>query len=107
MCSRVAAVLVGLLALASARIGYAWGPEGHGLVAAIAEARLEPGPKAQVLKLLGAENVKHLDEISSWADAVRAEQPDTAPGHFVDIQLKAEHYSRKRGATTTRTITAC
>jgi len=96
MCSHVASVLVGLLALATARIGCAWGPEGHGLVAAIAEAHLEQGPKAEALRFLSAENVKHLDEISSWADAVRAERPDTAPGHFVDIPLKAKHYSKKR-----------
>jgi hypothetical protein len=96
MSARVASVAVCLLALVDARIGFAWGPQGHGLVAAIAEAHLEQHPKAEALRLLSAEKVTHLDEISSWADAVRAERPDTAPGHFVDIPLKAKHYSKNR-----------
>ena len=96
MSARVASVALGLLAAVDARVGFAWGPEGHGLVAAIAERHLEQHPKAEALRLLGAENVTHLDEISSWADAVRAERPDTAPGHFVDIPLKASHYNKKR-----------
>lgn len=96
MCARVASIVVGLLAVVDARIGFAWGPEGHGLVAAIAEAHLEQHPKVEVLRLLGAEKLTHLDEISSWADAVRDARPETGPGHFVDIPLKAKQYSRKR-----------
>ena len=96
MCARVASVVVGLLALVDARIGFGWGPEGHGLVAAIAQAHLEQQQKVEVLRLLSAEKLTHLDEISSWADAVRNAQPETGPGHFVDIPLKAKQYSRKR-----------
>jgi S1/P1 Nuclease len=97
MRARVASAIVGcLLAVAYARIGFGWGPEGHGLVAAIAEAHLEHQPKMEVLRLLSAEKLTHLDEISSWADAERVAKPETGPGHFVDIPLKAKQYSRKR-----------
>jgi hypothetical protein len=57
----------------------AWGPEGHAMIAEIAEMRLASSPALdQVKQILAADDskAKHLDQIASWADAVRP-----APGN--------------------------
>src|SRR5690242_20031599 len=77
---RVIAGMVGCVAFASFHTAVAWGPEGHGLTATIAEPHLTPAAKAEVERLLKLENHSRLDEVSSWADAVRGARPDTAPG---------------------------
>ena len=65
----------------------AWGPEGHAIVADIAEAHLTAAAQTQVTQLLGLENHNHLDQVSSWADAVRSERRETAPWHFVGREI--------------------
>lgn len=76
--------------------GLAWGPEGHAIVADIAEAHLSAAAMSQVTQLLSQEGHAHLDEISSWADEVRPQRPETAPWHFVDIPLDATGYDAAR-----------
>ena len=49
----------------------AWGPEGHAIVAEIAEARLTDAARTQVAQLLSQESHQHLDEVASWADDYR------------------------------------
>lgn len=75
---------------------YAWGPEGHAIVADIAEAHLTNAAEAEVVRLLAVEGSHHLDDISSWADDYRESHPETGPGHFVDIPLSAKGYVEKR-----------
>jgi hypothetical protein len=55
----------------------AWGPEGHAIVAEIAEIRLTDVAKSQIAQLLAADDshAQHLDGIASWADAVRRRAP--------------------------------
>jgi hypothetical protein len=74
----------------------AWGPEGHAIVAEIAEARLTDAARAQVVQLLNAEGHQHLDQVSSWADDYRETHRETAPWHFVDIPLSASGYDVSR-----------
>jgi len=74
----------------------AWGPEGHAIVAEIAEARLSGPASAQVAQLLNQEQHQHLDEVSSWADDYRESHPETAPWHFVDIPLSATGFDANR-----------
>lgn len=76
----------------------AWGPEGHAIVAEIAEMRLTGAAKAQVADLLSADDshAKHLDQIASWADFMRTIRPETGPWHFVDIPLDASEYDAGR-----------
>ena len=90
---------VSLLLFASMIFGgqaLAWGPEGHAIIAEIAEARLEPAARTQVAQLLSLEDHQHLDEVASWPDAVRPRRPETAPWHFVDIPLTATAYDANR-----------
>lgn len=75
---------------------WAWGPEGHAMIADMAEAHLTPEAHAMVEQLLAVEGYRHLDQVSSWPDAIRSQQPDTGPWHYVDIPLYAEQYNAAR-----------
>jgi hypothetical protein len=62
-----------------------WGPEGHSTVASVAERHLTPKAAAAVSKLLGG---RHMSEVSSWADVIRPDYPQTAPMHFLNLPDK-------------------
>jgi len=64
---------------------FAWGPEGHAIVATIADRRLNDQARAQVADLLGP-GVKMRD-VASWADEVRSQRSESAPWHYVDIPI--------------------
>ncbi len=75
-----------LLALLCAALpALAWGPEGHDLVARIAEAQLTPAAQARVAGILGPGST--IVSVSSWADQIRRHRPETAPWHYVDIPI--------------------
>ena len=63
---------------------FAWGPEGHMIVAEIAEKRLTPKAKAAVADLLRGQTFA---DVSNWADSIKgqAEWVQSKPWHFVDI----------------------
>ena len=81
----------------------AWGPEGHAIVAEIAEARLTGPAQAQIEQLLAFDDshATHLDQIASWADAIRPARPETQNWHFVDIPLDAANYDVTRDCQET------
>ena len=74
----------------------AWGPEGHAIVAEIAEARLTDAARAQVAQLLSQESHEHLDQVASWADDYRVSHSETGGWHYVDIPLSAAGYDANR-----------
>jgi len=75
----------------------AWGPEGHAIIADIAQTHLTSAASAGVSKLLALEGHSRLDDVSSWADDWRANgHPETGPWHFVDIPLTSSAYSEGR-----------
>jgi hypothetical protein len=83
---------------------HAWGPEGHAIVAEIAEARLKDSPALnQINQLLTLDDshADHLDEIASWPDAIRLSRPETANWHFVDIPLDSNEYDPSRDCKQT------
>ncbi|MFP7725742.1 S1/P1 nuclease [Lysobacter sp. D1-1-M9] len=73
----------------------AWGPLGHRLVAALAWDDLTPQARTDIADLLAAEAEPSLPGVATWADQVRANDPDlgrrSAPWHYVNI---AEHDCR-------------
>jgi len=71
----------------------AWGPQGHRLVARIAEGRLTPVARQNVRWLLDA---APLADVASWADAQVNELRQTGPWHYVNIPNGAAHYERDR-----------
>lgn len=74
----------------------AWGPEGHAIVADIAQQHLDPAASAEVAALLKQEGLSRLDDISSWADANRKAMPHTSGWHYVDIPLHADDFVAAR-----------
>lgn len=71
----------------------AWGPEGHRVVAEIAEQRLSPSARANVNELLKGHS---LASVSGWADQVRRTRPQTKAWHYVDIPLEADSFNAQR-----------
>lgn len=64
---------------------WAWGPQGHMVVAQIAENNLTPSAKAAIKKIL---NNQSLASVANWADTVKSkgEWAHTKSWHFVDIE---------------------
>lgn len=83
-----------LAALCGAWPALAWGPEGHDLVARIAEAQLTPAAKARVAEILGPDAT--IVSVSSWADQVRRQRPASQHWHYIDIPLTAAHLDLTR-----------
>ncbi len=76
------------LAVASAGHAWAWGQEGHSIVAEIAQRRLTPEAAAMMEQVLGRGH--SLASIASWADDVRDLR--TGKWHFVDIPIASMEY---------------
>ncbi len=84
---KVRVLLLAALCLGISWPGLAWGPEGHRVVAVIAQMNLTRRARKQVNALLGPYN--SLGAISSWADDTRVDFPETGPWHYIDIPLDA------------------
>jgi hypothetical protein len=82
-------ILIMLMAswLMSISPGLAWGPEGDRIVAVIAQMNLTPQTRQRVNALQGPYN--SIAAISSWADDMRPDFPETGPWHYIDIPLEA------------------
>jgi hypothetical protein len=91
--SRVFTRIIVLLTLVFPTAAFAWGPDGHRIVALIATSRLTPEAAAQVKELLGNAT---LADIASWADEIRNDRPQTAAWHYVDIPTSQPSFDEKR-----------
>jgi hypothetical protein len=69
---------------------FAWGQEGHSIVAEIAQRRLSPQAALMVSTLLGPG--VSLGSIASWADDARDSRPKTYNWHFVSIPIGRSTY---------------
>jgi hypothetical protein len=85
---------------------FAWGTEGHRIVAEIAERYLEPETAKQVRDLLAIENETSLADVANWADQIRRQRPETAQWHFVDIPIAAARYNVARDCAGNNCIVA-
>src|SRR5882757_4125484 len=74
--------------------GWAWGQEGHSIIAEIAQRRLSPQATAEVGRLLGPNH--SLASVGSWADDIRDSRLETSRLHFVDIPIADSHYDPGR-----------
>jgi hypothetical protein len=86
---------------------FAWGPEGHEIVANIALHYLTPKAKSHVTAILtsGQSNFE-LAGVANWADQIRPSRPETAPWHFVDIPLKRTTYDAARDCASNNCVVA-
>jgi hypothetical protein len=100
--AKVQAIALILLSLTlfQSRNAFAWGDEGHQVVARIAEHFLNPAARGRILDLLKSDQRKdyytrecpqaqtvadYMACVSPWADRVRNDRPETYNWHFVDI----------------------
>lgn len=83
-------IVVALIAGAHVAPAWAWGQEGHSIIAEIAQRRLTPKAAGQVELLLGRGH--SLASVASWADDVRGARPETYNLHFVDIPVAESNY---------------
>src|SRR5258706_16266152 len=67
----------------------AWGPDGHVVIARVAEAHLSARARRALVPLLEG---RRLADIASWADDWRGPHPETAPWHFRAIPLDPAGY---------------
>lgn len=74
----------------------AWGHEGHEVVALIAASELSPVAKAQVEQLLGGDAASAMADVSTWADKIRRDRPETGPWHYVNIEITSAGYDAAR-----------
>jgi nuclease S1 len=72
---------------------FAWGQEGHSIIAEIAQVRLSTDAAKEVARLLKG---RSLASVASWADDLRDNHPETTSWHFVDIPLTSDTYEAGR-----------
>jgi hypothetical protein len=86
------AVLSAVLLLVPNPQAWAWGSEGHRIIADIAWDHLTATTLFNLKPFLGNND---LASISTWADDVRSGHPETGPWHYVDIPAEAAGYDPK------------
>ena len=107
---RVARILVtGAALVASAfastvSTAYAWGSEGHQVIALIAQSQLTSKARAEVDRLLAQEPGATLASVSTWADEHR--NPSTAPWHYVNFPRGNCVYDEQRDCLDGRCVVA-
>jgi hypothetical protein len=90
---RAAIAIVAGLTFGPSPAARAWGPDGHVIVARLAEQHLSEAARRALRGLLDG---RRLADVASWADDWREPHPETAPLHFVDIPLDAPAYDAAR-----------
>jgi nuclease S1 len=72
----------------------AWGPVGHRVITRIAMHRLSPHAAAEIKALLKEGDT--LVDVCDWADHDGHDAvPGSAPWHYVNVPISAEHYDNK------------
>lgn len=74
---------------------WAWGGQGHQVVAYIAEHNLTERSRIEIGKLLDLEKITSLGDVASWADQVRGKEPGLV-SHAVRIPFDASGYDEAR-----------
>jgi len=82
-----------LLAALAGTTAHGWGPQGHRLVAIVAENHLTPVARKSVQGLLGDES---LADVAVWADEYLQGNNQTSYWHYVNIPVDARGYDRDR-----------
>lgn len=69
---------------------FAWGAEGHEVVAHLAALNLTPRARQQVAALLGGEAEAGMAIAANWADEIRDARPETSTWHFVNLEIEGD-----------------
>lgn len=73
---------------------FAWGTDGHRIIAMLADAQLSPAARKEINRLLALEPGSTLASISTWADEHRS--PTTAAWHYVNFPRESCTYDAAR-----------
>ena len=73
-----------------------WGSEGHHVIARIAASELTPKARAAVADLLGGDTLSAMVAASTYADEIRPSRRETAPWHYVNIEIDSNGYDAVR-----------
>ena len=92
MRSRFLVAVTAFLLLLPHPQAWAWGNEGHRIIADIAWDHLNDATLQELRPFLGDND---LASISTWADDIRSERPETGPWHYVDIPPDSGGYEPK------------
>jgi len=105
----IGASLVGTWLLFAPSSAWAWGCQGHQVVALIAEKHLTPHARAMIEKILKDGPIDPtlnryckngpadaMADASTWADDFRSSHPETGPWHYVDIPRGATKFDLVR-----------
>lgn len=95
-----------LLSLVFSAPAHAWGPQGHEIVARIAADNLTPSAHLRISQLLGGDAPALMVLDSNWADEVRADRPQTAAWHFVNIEIGSKGYDPRRDCARDNCVVA-
>jgi len=80
----------------------AWGPQGHSIIAEIAQERLKP----QVWQAIQQEfSIKHLADVANWADQIKSKRKETRPWHYANIMAGEFLYLKRRDCPTGNCVT--
>jgi hypothetical protein len=97
--------LLGLLC--SPAPAFAWGSEGHKVIAHIAALNLTPRASGAVAALLGGDAEAMMAKDANWADEIRDDQPQTSRWHYVDLEVDGDlRYSKSRDCPREQCIVA-
>ena len=78
------------LACTFAASAFAWGGDGHSIIAEIAQPRLTAEARQEMERLLGPG--VSLASVANWADDYRAAHPETSRWHFINFPAKEDRY---------------
>ena len=82
--------LICTLACSVAAHAFAWGSDGHSIIAELAQRRLTPEARQEMERLLGPG--VSLASVANWADDYRAAHPETSRWHFINFPVKEDRY---------------
>ena len=82
--------LICTLACTAAANAFAWGADGHSVIAEIAQRRLTPEARQEMERLLGPG--VSLASVANWADDYRPTHPETSRWHFINFPAKEDKY---------------
>ena len=80
----------------------AWGPEGHRIVAIIAQDRLSPNTREIIRKEF---NIKNLADVANWADVIKKRDPKPDLKHYANIAEDAWTYNQMRDCPEKKCVT--
>lgn len=80
----------------------AWGPEGHRIVAIIAQDRLSPDAREIIRKEF---SIKNLADVANWADIIKRRDPKPDLKHYTNIAKGAWKYNQTRDCPEKKCVT--